>query len=184
MSNTCIRLIESIWSIKCRNILHAGAKYAGIFCPRIFCMQVQNMPEYFTLGYFACGCNISRHILHPHVKYAGIFYMWVQNMPLHIFCMRVQNMPEYFTCGCKIFCPRYFACGCKICRNILPRDILHAGAKYGGIFTCGCQIFQEFVPGYRACRCNILQVDVKNIPGCFAFGCKLSRGLHAGVKSI
>ena len=100
-----------------RNTLPAGAKYSGIFYPRvqiilpvgvkysgIFYPRVQNIPEYFTFG---------------GAKYSGIFYL------------RVQNIPEYFTCGYKIF------------RNILPagakysgifylwvQNILPAGAKY------------------------------------------------------
>ena len=78
--------------------------------------------------------------------------------------------PGYLHAGAKyarIFCPAIF---CMQVQDILPRNILHAGVKYP-----------------RNLARDIVHADFvseKNIPGCFAFGCKLSRGLHAGVKSI
>ena len=65
-------------------MLHAGAKYAVIFC-----MRVQE--------YFACGCKIFRNILPAGAKYAGIFacgYKICRNI-LHVGV-------KYSACGCKI----------------------------------------------------------------------------------
>ena len=56
--------------------------------------------------------------------------------------MRVQNIagfftPEYFTCDPRIICPGIFYMRVQNIPEFLPRNILHAGAKYRRIFCPG-----------------------------------------------